>query len=443
MLLFSLLFLLGTFFLTAFLVALRTFHEHGAFKNIEQLKKRFFYYPIHKRLFLEGHYPALIFGVTTAQSIVRFFFAISTVLYLIHLSPTEQSELLFSLVLLLFLLLSFVIGDWMPRILGTQAPEQTLRMSSPVVSVFLFLALPVTYLFYSLTRSFSKGIYLDTLEEPETQAKKELIELIRSSDIKGELKPSEKKLISSVISFCSHVAKEVMIPRVDLFAMEGTTSIKKAAVLLEEEGYSRVPVYKDNIDQITGILMYKDILNVFRACEEKGDYEALLQPISSVQKPALFTPETKKISELLRLFQQKQTHLAIIVDEYGGTEGIVTIEDILEDIVGEIADEYDEDEMQITSSSEDTWLIDARMSIIDLEEQLGIKIPQEGGDYDTLAGYLFYCAGEIPHKGFTVDTDEFTLEVMRSSDRCVESVKLHRKEHELQQKDKTHFTQKL
>ena len=137
----------------------------------------------------------------------------------------------------------------------------------------------------------------------------------------------------------------------------------------------------------------------------------------------LYTPETKKLSNLLQEFRKKQVHLAIVVDEYGGTEGIVTIEDILEEIVGDISDEYDEEEALFIPQSDGSWIVDPRMSILDAEAQLGITFPEEG-DFDTIGGYIFHCTGSIPTKGFVIHRDEFDIEILRSSDRSVEKVKI-------------------
>jgi len=141
----------------------------------------------------------------------------------------------------------------------------------------------------------------------------------------------------------------------------------------------------------------------------------------------LYTPETKKISMLLQEFRKKQMHLAVVVDEYGGTAGVVTIEDILEEIVGEIADEYDEDTELFSRLTTGTWLLDARMSIIDIEEELDIKIPQDA-DYDTIGGYIYHRTGTIPSRGFVIDHDDFKIEVMKSNERGVEKVKMTAKQ---------------
>jgi CBS domain containing-hemolysin-like protein len=212
-----------------------------------------------------------------------------------------------------------------------------------------------------------------------------------------------------------------MVPRVDLFSLSADVSIKEAAELLEEEGYSRTPVYRNNVDNIAGVLMYKDILNKYREYDKKKDPKILEAPIESLVKNVIYTPETQKISHLLQEFRKKQMHLAIVVDEHGGTEGIVTIEDILEEIVGEISDEYDQEEALFQARPEGGWVVDARMNILDIEEELGIKIPQDS-DYDTVGGYIFHRAGMIPTEGFVIHHDDFELEILASNDRCIEKV---------------------
>lgn len=423
--------LLGTFALTALAAALRSIHEREGLKILKSIGRKFFYRPLHLFFFPSEEYEGLFFATTCAQNMARFFFAGSAGLFLFQIAfPGENSGhpdlKVFGilLLLLLFTALSFSLGDWIPRILGTRFPEKTLEKTAFLSSFFLFAVFPITFFFLKITRSFSRNIYLDTTQEPESKVKNELFSIIRQADLKEELTESDKKLISSVLSFSGHLTREVMVPRVDVFSLDSTTSIKEAARQLDIEGYSRVPVYEETVDNIVGILMYKDILKKYMEYEEAGcNPEILKAPISSIQKPALYTPETKRISSLLQEFRKKQVHLAIVVDEYGGTEGIITIEDILEDIVGQIADEYDVKEELFLAQPDGAWIVDATITLLEVEQQLGIKIPEEG-DFDTLAGYLFQCAGEIPPKGFRVESDEFIIEVLRSNDRMVEKVKI-------------------
>jgi CBS domain containing-hemolysin-like protein len=215
-----------------------------------------------------------------------------------------------------------------------------------------------------------------------------------------------------------------MVPRIDVFGLAADISIKDAAQQLCVEGYSRIPIFKGSLDNIVGILMYKDVLEKYMEQAEKGANSKLLDaPIDSIAKSPLYTPETKKISNLLQEFRKKQVHLAIVVDEYGGTEGLVTIEDILEAIVGDIADEYDQEKRLYKEASDHSWIVDAKFSIIDAEEQLGIKIPQDG-DYDTIGGYIYHCAGAIPSKGFTLHHDTFVMEILSSNERAVDKVRI-------------------
>lgn len=427
----ALVFLLGTFFLTALSSAFRSLHKRGSKKKLDALGQRFFYRRFHHVFFPKQEYEGIFFATTCAQHLTRFFFVFFSLLFLhVNLSPHSETAgtfpyFLFWVNVAWIVLVSFIVGDYLPRILGTRYPESMMHFCAPVSSIFLFLAFPITYLFLKLTWSLSRSVYFDHLHEPHSQAKQEIIEIIQEAKFSEELDANQKKLITSLLSFCEHMTREVMVPRVDMFSLKATTTIKEAAKLLHQEGYSRVPVYEENVDNIVGILMYKDVLTKYMEYEEKNNDIAILNmPISSIQKPPLYTPETKKISDLLQEFRKKQTHLAIVVDEYGGTEGLITIENILEDIVGEIVDEYDQDEEELfTAQGDGSWIVDSRMNIIDAEEQLGITIPEEG-EYDTIGGYIYDVAGEIPSKGFKILTDEFELEVIKSSERTVEKVRI-------------------
>lgn len=430
-------FLLGTFFLTALASAFRRIQKRD-WKQVATTSHWLLYRPFHLYFFPQHEYEGLFFATVCAQNITRCCYGASAIVFLLDtplfvgalpsdaLAASGYDFRMFWIVLssFVFLLISFVVGEYLPRMLGTQFPETTLRFCAPFSSIFMFASFPITFLFLKVSQSFSKAIYFDHLHEPEAQAKQEIIDIIEEAELSPGINKHDKKLIESVLSFRERIAREVMVPRVNVFGLPGTTSIKEAASLLAAEGYSRTPVYRSTIDEITGVLMYKDILTKFREYEERGNDSKILEtPIEAIQKSVLYTPETKNISNLLQEFRKKQVHFAIVVDEYGGTEGIVTIEDILEEIVGEIADEYDEKEALFTKQSDGSWIVDARMNILDAEETFGITIPQEG-EYDTVGGYVFHCAGAIPSKGFVVHQDEFELEVIDSNERMVEKVRI-------------------
>jgi CBS domain containing-hemolysin-like protein len=291
-----------------------------------------------------------------------------------------------------------------------------LKFFSPFASLYLFLLSPLIWLFLQLLAKLIKHV---TFEEELLTDKTKIREMISESELQKHLDPMDQKLITSFVNFKERVAKEIMVPRVDIFALSSDTSILDAARLFANEGYSRIPIYRETLDQIVGVVLYKDLLKCYLKENAKLD-----QSLETIAKPVLYAPENKKISLLLQEFRKQQIHMAIIVDEYGGTEGIVTIEDILEELVGEIEDEYDSDEnRQFWEIPSGGWVVDAKMSILDIEEQLGVKIPTHS-DYETLGGYIFHCAGTIPSKGWRISHDAFELEVLSSNERSIKKIKI-------------------
>lgn len=429
--------LVGSFFLTALSSAFRRVYKEDLKKELASLGAVFFYRPLHLFFFPDHEYERLFFAIICAQNITRYCYCVLATFFIIftpffqggivngiQLSLHEFTIFWVFLTFFWFLLLSFIIGDYLPRLFGTRLSVKALRCSAPVASFFLTAVFPFTYIFLRISQTLSRTIYFDHVQEPIAQAKQEIIDIVQQAELSPELSAHDKKLIESVLTFRELVAREVMVPRVDMFSLAATVSIKEAAILLESEGYSRTPVYRHTVDNIVGVLMYKDVLSKYQEYESKGNDQTVLNaPIETLMKGILYTPETKKLSNLLQEFRKKQVHFAVVVDEYGGTEGIVTIEDILEEIVGDISDEYDEEEALFVPQSDGSWIVDPHMSILDAEEQLGIEIPQEG-DYDTIGGYIFHCAGAIPSRGFVIHRDEFEIEILRSNERTLEKVKI-------------------
>lgn len=426
--------LIGLFCLTAVNASLRRLHKKDSRKHLETTGKLFFYRYLHQLFFRNQEYEELFFAASFAQNAVRFLYAVTAVLILVYVGNIQLvadpsgSYLNINwpmgfLQLIGLFLLYFVIGDHLSRMLASHFPGISLLVCAPIASLFMTIGFPLTYLFLKISHLFSKTVYLHPLSNKTNEAKEELLEMIEETDFNTQLDPHDKKLIESVVEFKDLIAREVMVPRVDVFSLEEDTTIEQASKLLQNEGYSRTPVYNDTLDNIVGVLMYKDVLAKYMEYTATGDRKILEAPISSLVKNILYTPETKKISHLLQEFRKQQVHLAIVVDEYGGTEGIVTIEDILETIVGDIADEYDDQESLFIALPDGGWLIDGRMTIHDLEEQLEIKIPQDG-DFDTISGYLFHETGTIPQKGFILNRPAFEIEVIRSNDRRVEKLRI-------------------
>ena len=253
------------------------------------------------------------------------------------------------------------------------------------------------------------GLLQTTLSEDE------LKQVIDASSLSGTIDKTEHELIKSVLQFSDITAKEIMVPRLDIVAVDISMSRDVLIHKVIEEGYSRLPVYKGTIDHIIGVVYSKDLLSLL-------EHRSLII-LQDIIRPAYIIPESKKISVLLREFQQKKVHMGIVVDEYGGTEGIVTIEDIVEEIVGDILDEYDEMRKSVEQASDGSVIVDAALSIADFNVQFRAQLP-EAPDYETLAGYLQKITGRLPESNEEIKTQNFIFTILTKSARRIRQVKV-------------------
>jgi putative hemolysin len=421
--LFCLFFLIWAFFLTTVTHSLTRLGETRSLEVIRKYPARFYYSLLNALFNKKCRFELLIFAATLSENLARLGFVTSAAIGLIFYEPYLFSAMIIILLILLFVIL--LVGDFFPRLWAIWTPEHALALSLPFASFFLYLSFPFSFVFLKLAEIATKK-RLDESGGSVEEMKETIVQILHDADVKGKLSPADKKLIESVVKFKDRIVREVMVPRVDLFILPADTKIQDAAQELTSEGYSRVPVFRDTVDNIIGVLMFKDILQLYMDClEGKKDSSLMHGPIETITKGVFYTPETKKVAQLLQEFRSKQMHMAIVVDEYGGTEGVVTMEDILEEIVGDIADEYDIDEEQLytTQPGGGSWIVDARMTILDAEETFDIHIPQEG-EYDTIGGYIFHKVGAIPHKGLKIHHEDFDLEILSSSERSVEKVRI-------------------
>jgi len=218
----------------------------------------------------------------------------------------------------------------------------------------------------------------------------------------GAIAVEEKEMISGILEMGRTLVREVMVPRTDIVALEVETPLLEALEVILQAGHSRIPVYRETIDQVEGLLYAKDLLPALR----DGRHDL---PLRELLRPAYFVPETKVVDDLLRELQRRRIHMAIVVDEYGGTSGLVTIEDLLEEIVGEIQDEYDREEPLLRDLGNGEYLCDARLSVDDAEREIGLQIPP--GEFDTLGGLVYERLGAIPKVGDRVFLGEDTITV--------------------------------
>ena len=238
-------------------------------------------------------------------------------------------------------------------------------------------------------------------------------------DLDPSLKTEQEQLIRNIKDFQDSIVREVMIPRIDMMAVEEATTLKEFRMLVVEKGHSRIPVYHEKIDQIVGVAYVKDMLHYWDTDEETIT-------VATFMRPPYFVPETKNIGVLLHEFQAKKVHIAVAIDEYGGTAGIVTIEDLLEVVFGEIVDEHDEDEEELIHAiDENTFEVSAKADIDDLEDLVGdLYIEQQ--DFDTLGGLLFAILGEIPKEQEVVEYRHLKFTVLKADRHRILQVKVER-----------------
>jgi CBS domain containing-hemolysin-like protein len=246
---------------------------------------------------------------------------------------------------------------------------------------------------------------------------KELQEAINSSEEEGILNESEGDMLQSIFEFGDTIVREVMVPRTDMICCSAEASLTDFLTLIIQSGHSRVPLYEGSMDQIVGVVYAKDLLRHWGASDDTLS-------LSAVMRPPYFIPETKRIEDLLLDFRTRRVHMAIAVDEYGGTSGLITIEDLIEEIIGDIQDEYDVEDDWVQPQDDGTLLVDARTNVEELEEYYDIKIPRE--KFDTVGGYLFHLLGNVPKAGEKVTDNGLVMMVEDSDERRIGMVRVWR-----------------
>ncbi|MBR1790979.1 MAG: gliding motility-associated protein GldE [Bacteroidaceae bacterium] len=319
-------------------------------------------------------------------------------------------EFLVMTVVLTFLLLLF--GEIMPKIAASQTPLCMARFCAPAYGVLVKLWWPVSSLLMKSTKLTSR------LEMAHQQLSVDDLEQALELTDKEEI-ADEQQMLKGIIRFGGEMAREVMTPRVDIVGLDIKTPFPEVIQCIVENNYSRIPIYADNEDNIKGILYIKDLL------------PHLGKPANfrwqTLVRPATFVPETKMIDDLLRDFQAQKVHIAIVVDEFGGTSGLVTMEDIIEEIVGEINDEYDEDERTFTRLNQNTYVFEAKTLLSDFRKIM--QLPEDAfdnvaGEADTLAGLLLEIKGEFPQEHERIQHGRFTFEVMEMDERRIVKIKV-------------------
>jgi CBS domain containing-hemolysin-like protein len=257
---------------------------------------------------------------------------------------------------------------------------------------------------------------------PPILSEEELKMLVEAGEEEGVLEEEEKEMIHSIFEFTDTVVRKVMVPRTDIKAVEVSEPVSELLNVIMTEGHSRVPVYEETIDNIRGIVHAKDLL---RAVHENGQQVT----IRELMRPPYVIPENKKVDELLAEFKKNKIQMAIVVDEYGGTAGLVTIEDLLEEIVGDIMDEYDVEEPMIEILDQKTAIVDARMPVDEVNEQMELSLPEE--EFDTVGGLVFGLLGKQPEQGEKIEYQNVDFGVEKTDGRRIQKVKVIKTERTL------------
>jgi putative hemolysin len=310
-------------------------------------------------------------------------------------------------------------GELVPKSLALRFPERiALQVAQPVQILATIFRYPVKFL--TGASNLALAPFKDQTTFTESRISEEEFKLMLEEGTKtGVIDKTEHELIESIFEFTDTTAKEVMIPRPDVVALNINMQREDAVRKVLDEGYSRMPVYKDTIDNIVGIIYTKDILGLM-------EYKNLII-IQDILRPAYFVPETKKISALMRELQKSKHHMAVVIDEFGGTAGIITMEDILEEIVGEIHDEYDEEVKDVESSADGSFLVNARMSIHDFNERFRVELPQTE-EYETMSGFLHKQTGRIPEMNEEIRFESYSFTIVKKSQRRIRLVKVKKLE---------------
>jgi putative hemolysin len=319
------------------------------------------------------------------------------------------------ILVILVSVLVLVVGEIVPRAIAVRQPERVALFVAVPLQWIEMIERPATAVVLGLSNVLVKPFGLSASFSSPVITEEELKTLLDTSEQEGVIEQDEKEMLRNVISFADTSAHAVMTPRIDMKAADVTIPVEKLINLIVDCGHSRIPIYEDTVDHILGVIHAKDLLPALATGMKGVDIRALTRTV-------VFVPENKRVDELLEEFRRSNTQLAIVQDEYGGTAGVVTVEDLLEEIVGEIQDEYDVESPLLVREDDGTVELDARMSIDDVNEELDLSLPKD--DFDTVGGFVFGLFGRMPQQGESVEHDGVTFTITQTDGRRVYRLKI-------------------
>ncbi|HEY8278174.1 MAG TPA: hemolysin family protein [Bdellovibrionota bacterium] len=370
------------------------------------------------------HLENLDYLLSTTQFGANLFLAAATTLATLFLSKLNQGA--GSPWFFVFAPLMLVFSDSLPKVIGRSFPERISLLASFPLWMFGRIFAPVLALLSIYTTRLSRLVGLgrqDTLSRRK-KTREELHALLAENDSDSEIRLGHKRMIRRILEFSQQNVKKVMLPFVSVDAIEKESTVQEAIDMFETLRHSRLPVYEERIDNIVGILHFPDVFKCRDPDTEK---------VHRYMRPALFVPEIQQLETLTN--EMTESEMAIVVDEYGGAVGVVTREDVLEEIVGDISDEWDEHNLGVTEISQDSYLVHVNLGVHEVNERLGIAVPK--GEYETLAGFLLQQFNRIPSQGDELYFANFKVKVHRASEKAIETViiTVHRDKAELHEEE--------
>jgi putative hemolysin len=313
-----------------------------------------------------------------------------------------------------------IVGEITPKTFAKHNAAVLAPIAMPVLWALYMAGKPVVVVFTWLSRVLVKMWGGELTRTGPFVTEEDIAFMIRLGSSAGVIEPEEREMLDNVFEFGDTLVREVMVPRPDISALKLSSSLDDALAEIKDHGHTRLPVFGDDLDDVVGFLHAKDLLTKLRNIDET-QFE-----LANYVRPALFVPELEKISELLKRFQRGKTHLAVVVDEHGGTAGIVSLEDLIEELVGDIHDEHDEEEEEeVTRLTDNRWAAMGRTNIFELGEELGIEFPDDAR-YDTLGGFIIAQCGKMPQRGTRVEWSGWVFTVRDVDPRRVNRVEIER-----------------
>ncbi len=355
---------------------------------------------------LDERYDTLISTILIGNNIVNILASsLTTILFIDLLKEGKLASFASAIATAVLTIVILTFGEISPKTVAKKAPESFALFSAPIINFFVIILTPLTFIFRQLQKLLAKMFKSD---DDKGMTEEELISIIEEAEEEGDFNKEESTLIKSAIEFNDLEVGDIFTPRVDITAVPTDATRDEISALFSDSGYSRLPVYNEDLDDIVGILYYKDFFTTdFKTADE-------------IIKPVTYVAKTKKISDLLKELQNKQMHLAVVIDEFGSTAGIVTLEDIIEEIVGEIWDEHDEKVEEIKETGEKEYIVSGKANLSKLFDIL--EIDDEETEAQTVNGWVMTTLEKIPEVGDTFEVDGIFAEVLEMDGKRVENV---------------------